>query len=120
MAVKAQKLDGAAVAQLSVEKLTSFSQAVAEGDALLFAQTRDMMFRQVMPGTREFAASDALADLRASMSSSPTAALDLLATAGGMPFDSPQEVRATLETCSPLPPLPSYQPNQSQSVWLHG
>ena len=120
MAVKAQKLDGAAVAQLSVEKLTSFSQAVAEGDALLFAQSRDTMFRQVMPGTREFAASHALADLRASMSSSPTAALDLLATAGGMPFDSPQEVRATLETCPPLPPLPSYQPNQSQSVWLHG
>ena len=95
VAVKAQKLDGAAVAELSSETLTSFPQAVAAGDAIQFAQTRDMMFRQVMPGTREFAASDALADLRTSMSSSPTAALDLLATAGAMPFASPQEVSHT-------------------------
>lgn len=92
--VKAQKLDGAGVAQLSAAKLTSWG--VTEGDALQFVQRRDMMYRQVMPGTRAFAASDAAADLRAMVSSSPTAALDLLAAAGSTPFTNPQQLEITV------------------------
>ena len=98
VAIKAQKLDGAAVGQISVDTLTSFPQPVPMGHALQFVALREMMFRQVMPGTRAFAASDAAAEWRAliAMSGSPMPALDLLASAGNMPFLSPQQIEINM------------------------